>query len=304
MRTLGLVVTSSLRNLNTWPRPPSLCLESTARASTRLTMSVRLAPACRESSRYGSLGVLSLTGICDPIEAVFVNTRDMQLPLPLMSPVSTYLNGLASAMCFTSSAKAPKARSLADSPAAMVSPKRPMAAASRNTFPFNRPSVIEWGFPVLITRMAASTVVGKCSDFAKLLKVPIERIPTGCLLSASLRTTQPMEPSPPATMTIAVGPTSFSMSILGSNSTIRLLAKALRSLASISGVIEPAFELKISRLVARLGLLLALRVRGAIDLSYFLPNTRLNAGAQGELRINRIQRAQANEWRPLTVDRF
>jgi len=75
-------------------------------------------------------------------------------------------------------------------------------------------------------------------------------------------------------------------------------------LASISGVIEPAFELKISRLVARLGLLLALRVRGAIDLSYFLPNTRLNAGAQGELRINRIQRAQANEWRPLTVDRF
>src|SRR5712691_338186 len=146
--------------------------------------------------------------------------------------------------------------------------------------------------------MAASIVVGRRSDFAKLLKVPLERMPSGCLVSASLRTTQPMVPSPPATMILALGEASFSMSILGSNSTIRLLANALRSLASILGVIEPAFELKISRLVARLGLPLALRVRGAMRPHYFLPKTRLLAGAQGELPINLIQRAQANEWRP------
>ncbi len=128
-----------------------------------------------------------------------------------------------------------------------------MAAASRKIFPFKRPRVIGCGFPVLITRIAASTVVGRWRDFAKLLKVPIDRTPSGCLVSTSLRTVQPMVPSPPATMIVAVGPTSFSMSILGSNSTTRLPSNALRSLASISGVIEPALELRIRRLVPGFG---------------------------------------------------
>src|SRR4029077_6004470 len=87
--TAGFAGTSSLRNLNTWPRPPSLCLESTTRASTRLAMSVRVAPACTESSRYGSTGVLSLTGIWEPIEVVLVKTRDIAVPEPRMSPVSS-----------------------------------------------------------------------------------------------------------------------------------------------------------------------------------------------------------------------
>src|ERR1700674_1211628 len=181
MRTLGLVVTASLRNLNTWPSPPSLCFDRTARASTRLTMSLRVAPACTDSSRYGSMGVLSLTGIWEPIDVVLVKRRDIALPLPLMSPVSSYLKGFASAMCLTSSANAPNARSLADSPAAMVSPKSPIAAASRKNFVFTRPRVIGRGRPFWITRIAASTVVGRCRDLAKLLKVPIERMPSGCL---------------------------------------------------------------------------------------------------------------------------
>src|SRR4029077_9542907 len=181
MRTFGLVTTSRLRNLNTWPRPFSLCLESTTRANTRFTMSLRLAPACTESSRYGSSGVLSLTGTGEAIDVVLVKTRDMQEPLPLMSPDSSYVKGLASAMCLTSSAKAPKARSLADSPAAMVSPNSPMAAASRKIFPFNLPSVIGWGLPLLITRMAASTVGGRGGGFAKVFNLPHEQVAGGCL---------------------------------------------------------------------------------------------------------------------------
>jgi hypothetical protein len=112
-------------------KPPTLCLESTRRASTRLTMSVRVPPAWTDSSRYGSDGVLSLTGIWDPIDVVLVKTSDIAEPEPLKSPVSSYLKGFASVMCLTSSAKAPNARSLADSPAAMVSANSPIAAASK-----------------------------------------------------------------------------------------------------------------------------------------------------------------------------
>src|SRR2546429_9172070 len=114
--------------------------------------------------------------------------------------------------------------------------------------------------------MAASTVVGSCSDFAKLLKVPIEMIPSGCLVSARLRTTQPTVPSPPATTTLPLGEISLSRSSLGSNSTIKLPAKARRSLPSTWGVIEPAFEFKMSRAVARLALLFAGRVLGVMRL--------------------------------------
>src|ERR1700730_10797632 len=84
-------------------------------------------------------------------------------------------------------------------------------------------------------------------------------MPSGCLVSASRRTAQPMVPSPPATIIVAFGETSFSTSILGSNSTTRLVENALRSLASTWGVIDPALELNISRLVALLVLTLAAR---------------------------------------------
>ena len=105
---------------------------------------------------------------------------------------------------------------------------------------------------------------GRCSDFAKLLNVPIDRMPTGCFVSASLRTVQPMVPSPPATMIVAVGVTSFSRSIFGSNSTMRLSANALRILASIIGVIDPALELRITRLLAPLDAAGLVFVRAAV----------------------------------------
>src|ERR1700681_1116980 len=100
--------------------------------------------------------------------------------------------------------------------------------------------------------MAGPTLVGRCNDLAKLLKVPSDNIPSGCRVSASLRTTHPIVPSPPATMIVALGDTIDSRSIFGSNSTTRLLGKDWRSFASIAGVMEPALELRINRLVARL----------------------------------------------------
>src|SRR6266576_4916850 len=119
-----------------------------------------------------------------------------------------------------------------------------------------RPSVIGCGRPVRITRIAALTLVGRPSDLAKLLKVPNERMPSGCLVSARFRTAQPIVPSPPATMIVAFGDAIDRRSILGSNSTTRLRGNELRSFASIAGLIEPALELRIRRLVARLALTL------------------------------------------------
>src|SRR5207247_135957 len=80
----------------------------------------------------------------------------MALPPPVRSPVSSYLNRLAVSIFLAAVAKAPKARSLAASPAAMVAPNNPIAAASKNTVPLTRPSVIGCGFPCLTTRIAAS----------------------------------------------------------------------------------------------------------------------------------------------------
>ena len=79
----------------------------------------------------------------------------------------------------------------------------------------------------------------------------MEMIPTGCFESTSLRTTHPIVPSPPATITVAVRVIRLSRSILGSNSTIRLPSNALRIFASTSGFIDPALGLRIKRLVAR-----------------------------------------------------
>src|SRR5256714_8249093 len=166
-------------------------------------------------------------------------------------------------MFLAASANAPKAMSLAASPAAIVSPKSPMAAASRDTVPLTRPSVIGCGLPFVTTRIAASMVVGRCSDLAKLLKVPIEMMPTGCLVSTSRRTTQPTVPSPPHVTTVAVGVRSFCRSILGSNSTTRLSANALRILASTSGLNEPALELRTTTLVARAARVLTALIGGA-----------------------------------------
>jgi len=70
-----------------------------------------------------------------------------------------------------------------------------------------------------------------------------------------------MVPSPPATTTRASGSRSLRKSVLGSNSTIRKPAKALRSLASISGVIDPALLLIISSLSVSRGGALSADVR-------------------------------------------
>src|SRR5256885_14989050 len=88
-------------------------------------------------------------------------------------------------------------------------------------------------------------------------------MPTGCLVSTSRRTTQPTVPSPPHTTTVAVGVRSFCRSILGSNSTTRLSANALRILASTSGLNEPALELRTTTLVARAARVLTALIGGA-----------------------------------------
>jgi hypothetical protein len=68
--------------------------------------------------------------------------------------------------------------------------------------------------------------------------------------------------------------------MLGSNSTIALPAKALRSLASTSGVIERALELSISRLGARLKLVCA----ACLLYPYVIPRL-LNSSVRGESPI-------------------
>ena len=171
-------------------------------------------------------------------------------PRPFRSPSSSYEKRLAVSTDARSVANEPYFRSFRVSPSAIVSPKSPIRQASRNTVPLTRPSVMGRGRPCLTTSICVSRSGGRPSARAKLLKVPSERMPTGCLVSASFLTTNSTLPSPPATTMRARGVISFSKSTLGSNGMTRWSANSPRSLASSSGVMFPAPVLRMSKRLA------------------------------------------------------
>src|ERR1700704_5025153 len=88
----------------------------------------------------------------------------------------------------------------------MAAPNMPTAAASRKGVPATLPTVILWGTPVLITRIAPPTLAGRPSALAKLLYVPSERMPSGGLGVNRARGKKADGPAPPRHDHTRLGP--------------------------------------------------------------------------------------------------